>query len=222
MAATTAASFAVLSLQEAGETSETDTRARIRLRRDLDIRSFGTSAVRQPKAGERLIGEHDELGPGSSRHEELYVVVVGGATFTIDGEEVDAPQGTAVFVRDPASKRGAVATEDGTIVLAVGGTPGEAYRPSPGEVIAPFFALYNEKDYEGALAACHAMLEEYPGNALGLYNVACMESMLGRSDDALAHLGAAVDAWPAFKKNAAEDDDFAALREDERFKALIS
>src|SRR5215203_7341422 len=72
MAATTAASFAVLSLQEAGETSETDTRARIRLRRDLDIRSFGTSAVRQPKAGEPVINEHDELGPGSSPQEELY------------------------------------------------------------------------------------------------------------------------------------------------------
>lgn len=222
MAATTAASFAVLSLHDAEPATPADERARIRLRRDLGIGSFGTSAVRQPKAGERLIGEHDELGPGSNPHEELYVVVAGTATFTIDGEDVDAPQGTVVFVRDPASKRGAVATEDGTIVLAVGGTPGEAFTPSPGEVISPFFPLYNEKDYEGALAACHAMLEEYPGNALGLYNVACMESMLGRSDDALGHLEAAIDGWPTFKKNAAEDDDFATLRDDERFQKLIA
>jgi len=219
--ATTATSFSVLSLDEAGTTGD-DGRARVRLRGDLDIGAFGASAVRQPKAGERLIGEHDELGPGSDRHEELYVIVKGGATFTIDGADVDAPQGTVVFVRDPASKRSAVATEDGTTVLAVGGRRGEAFRPTPGEVIAPFFPLYNEKDYEGALAVCHAMLEEYPGNALGLYNVACMESMLGRSDDALGHLEAAIDGWPAFTKNAAEDDDFAALRADERFQKLIA
>jgi hypothetical protein len=218
--ATTATSFSVLSLDEAGTTGD-DGRARVRLRGDLDIGAFGASAVRQPKAGERLIGEHDELGPGSDRHEELYVIVKGGATFTIDGADVDAPQGTVVFVRDPASKRSAVATEDGTTVLAVGGRRGEAFRPTPGEVIAPFFPLYNEKDYEGALAACHAMLDEYPGNALGLYNVACMESMLGRGDDALVNLGAAIDAWPQFKENAAADDDFASLREDPRFQSLV-
>jgi len=218
--ATTATSFSVLSLDEAGTTDD-DGRARVRLRGDLDIGAFGASAVRQPKAGERLIGEHDELGPGSDRHEELYVIVKGGATFTIDGADVDAPQGTVVFVRDPASKRSAVATEDGTTVLAVGGRRGEAFRPTPGEVIAPFFPLYNEKDYEGALAACHAMLDEYPGNALGLYNVACMESMLGRGDDALVNLGAAIDAWPQFKENAAADDDFASLREDPRFQSLV-
>lgn len=219
--ATTATSFSVLSLDEAGTTDD-DGRARVRLRGDLDIGAFGASAVRQPKAGERLIGEHDELGPGSDRHEELYVIVKGGATFTIDGADVDAPQGTVVFVRDPASKRSAVATEDGTTVLAVGGRRGEAFRPTPGEVIAPFFPLYNEKDYEGALAACHAMLDEYPGNALGLYNVACMESMLGRGDDALVNLGAAIDAWPQFKENAAADDDFASLREDPRFQSLVA
>src|SRR5215212_865417 len=132
--ATTAASFAVLSLEDAGETGD-DGRARIRLRRDLDLGAFGASAVRQAKAGERLIGEH-----------------------------VDAPQGTVVFVRDPASKRAAVATEDGTTVLAVGGRRGEAYRATPGATIAPFFPLYTDKDYEGALAVCHAMLEQYPGN----------------------------------------------------------
>lgn len=222
MATTSATSFAVLSLEEAGADTAADERTRIRLRRDLEIGSFGASAVRQPKAGESVIGDHDELGPGSSGHEELYVVIEGGCTFTIDGESVEAPHGTVVFVRDPASKRSAVATEDGTIVLSIGGRPGEAFRPSPGEVIAPFFPLYEEQDYEGALAACRAMLEEYPGNALGLYNVACMESLLGHRDEALSNLAAAIEGWPQFKENASKDDDFAALRDDTRFRSLVA
>src|SRR5262249_56184146 len=97
-------------------------------RHDLEVGAFGVSASFQRKAGERLVGEHDEAGPGADRHEELYVIVQGGATFTIDGEDVDAPQGTAIFVRDPDAKRGAVANEDGTPVLAGGGRPPQGHR----------------------------------------------------------------------------------------------
>src|SRR5256885_6979184 len=45
---------------------------------------------------------------------------------------------TTLF-RSPAAKRGARATEDGTIVLAVGGTPGRAWSPGPGESMSGFF-----------------------------------------------------------------------------------
>jgi mannose-6-phosphate isomerase-like protein (cupin superfamily) len=48
--------------------------------------------------GDRLINEHDE----SQEHdlqEELYLVQRGRATFELDGERVDAPAGTLVFVR---------------------------------------------------------------------------------------------------------------------------
>ena len=219
--ATTETSFAVVSLEEALLAKDED-RARLRLRRDLDIGAFGASAVRQAKAGESAVSEHDELGPGSDGHEELYVVVAGGCTFTVEGEEVDAPRGTVVFVRNPAAKRSAVATEDGTIVLAIGGRRGEAFRVTPGEEIAPFFALYQDKDYEGALAECCRMLEKWPGNALGLYNVACMESLLGRDQEALANLRDAIDAWPRFKENAIADEDFVSLRDDPRFQALVA
>jgi tetratricopeptide (TPR) repeat protein len=219
--ATTETSFAVISLEEAARAKGED-RARVRVRRELDIGAFGVSAVRQAKAGESLIGEHDEIGPGSDGHEELYVVVSGGCTFAVEGEEVAAPQGTVVFVRNPTAKRSAVATEDGTIVLAVGGRRGEAFRVSPGEEIAPFFALYQEQDYEGALDVCLQMLEKWPGNALGLYNVACMQSLLGRTDEALPNLRDAIDAWPRFKENATADEDFASLRDDPRFQALIA
>ncbi len=217
--ATTETSFRVLSLpQEAGESE--DDRVFVRLRRALDLGAFGASAAFQAKAGDDVIGEHDELGPGADRHEELYVVVQGGATFTVDGEEIDAPHGTVVFVQ-PGAKRKAVAACDETIVLAVGGRRGEAYRVPPGGELFDFFDHYNEQDYEGALAACHVALEKFPGNALILYNVACMQSMLGQGDEALDTLRTAVEGWPQFKENAKQDDDFTSIREDSRFLELV-
>ena len=48
-----------------------------------------------------------------------------------------------------------------------------------------------------------------------------MESLLGRSDEALATLGTAIEGWPRFKENAQKDDDFESLRGDSRFIALV-
>jgi tetratricopeptide (TPR) repeat protein len=217
--ATTETSHRVLSLPDCALEGDGD-RVYIRLRRDLDIGAFGASAVYQAQSGSEVIGEHDERGPGADGQEELYVVVQGGATFTLDGDEVEAPHGTVVFVQ-PGTTRKAVATSDGTIVLAVGGRRGEAYRLPPGAELYDFFERSNQQDYEGALAACHVALEKFPGNALILYNVACMQSMLGRGDEALATLGTAIDKWPRFKENAQGDDDFASLREDPRFLELV-
>jgi mannose-6-phosphate isomerase-like protein (cupin superfamily) len=60
--------------------------------------------------------------------EELYVVLRGRATFTLDGREVDAPAGTLVHVHDPTVARTAVPAEPDTAVLAISGTPGLDYR----------------------------------------------------------------------------------------------
>ena len=94
------------------------------LRRDLGVTAFGVNAYIARTAGELVIEEHSE---GSAGHEELYVVANGRATFTIAGEEVDAPAGTLVAVTDPSIVRGAVAREPGTAVLVVGAPRGEAY-----------------------------------------------------------------------------------------------
>jgi tetratricopeptide (TPR) repeat protein len=218
--AATETSYRVLSLPEEGREGDGD-RVFIRLRRTLDIGAFGASASYQAKAGEEVVGEHDELGPGADGHEELYVVVQGSATFTLDGEEIEAPQGTVVFVQ-PGTTRKAVATSDETIVLSVGGRRGEAYRLPPGAELYDFFEHYKQEDWESALAACHVALETHPGNALILYNIACMQSMLGRGDEALATLAESVEKWPKFKENARADDDFASLREDARFTELVA
>ena len=230
--ATKQASHSVLSLHEAAHaaadrgfglgTDQDAGRGRVFVRRDLGIGSFGVNAFYQATRGGIVVGEHDETGPGAGGHEELYVVVSGGCTFTVDGEEVDAPNGTALFVGDPAPKRGAVATEDETTVLVVGGRPGEAFQPSAGEALAPFFRLYRNEDYEGALAACREALAAHPDNALILYNIACLESLLGHPEEALEPLGASLAASPAFKELAVADDDLAALRDDARFQALVA
>jgi hypothetical protein len=233
--ATTTTQFTVISLEEAGAAAaangfgmggppdpETGRRGRVYIRRDAGIESFGVNAFYQADGGAFVIGEHDELGPAGSGHEELYVVVAGDCSFTVGGEEFDAPGGTAIFVRDPATKRSARAKEDGTIVLAVGGRPGEAFKPGPIESISGFFRLYREQDYAGALAVLRSGLETNPGNAFILYNVACMEALVGRGEEALEPLAEALAAWPAYKELATNDDDFAALRDDPRFQALVS
>ena len=83
------------------------------------------------------------------------------------------------------------------------------------------FRLHGEKDYDGAMAICRGALETYPGNAFILYNVACLENLLDRPDDALATLATALERWPAYKETAREDEDFASLREDPRFIELV-
>jgi mannose-6-phosphate isomerase-like protein (cupin superfamily) len=217
--ATTETSHRVLSLPQEGREGDGE-RVFIPLRRTLEIGAFGAGAMYQARAGEEIVNEHDELGPGADKQEELYVVVQGSATFTLGGDEVEAPQGTVVLVQ-PETTRKAVATSDETVVLAVGGRRGEAYRLPPGAELYDFFEHYNAKDYEGALEACHVALEKFPGNALILYNIACMQSLLGRGDEALETLGTSVEMWPKFKENAQKDDDFAPIREDPRFVELV-
>jgi hypothetical protein len=107
------------------------------IRSTLGIRAFGINAYVAKRAGDRLFNEHDETEDlaGTQRHQELYIVFEGRATFTVDGEEVDAPAGTLVFVGDPCSRRSAVAAADDTMVLALGGPVGEPYQPPPWEEI---------------------------------------------------------------------------------------
>ena len=219
--ASTETSHRVLSLpQEAREAG--DDRSFVNLRRTLDIGAFGVGAAFQRRTGETVIPDHHEAGPGGDRHEELYVVVRGGARFTVGGEEIDAPQGTALFLHDPGAMRTAVATADDTIVLAVGGPRDHAYRTTPAASQEGFWDAYRAKDYATALAATKRGLEVYPGNAHLLYNVACMESLLGHYDAGLAALAESVARWEPYKDQARKDDDFVSLREDPRFLELVS
>jgi hypothetical protein len=218
--ATTETPYRVLSLpQQARESG--DDKTFVRIDSALDVGAFGVGAAFQRKAGETVISGHHEAGPGGGRHEELYVVVQGSATFTVEGEEIDAPQGTAIFVHEPGAMRKAVATENDTMVLAVGGPRGEAYRITPARSQEGFWEAYRAGDYAAALAATRRGLEMYPENANLLYNVACMEALLGNHDVALTALAESVAQWEPYKEQARKDDDFVSLREDPRFVELV-
>jgi tetratricopeptide (TPR) repeat protein len=186
------------------------------VRLHFGINSFGINAY-SARAGERVIEEHDELGHGAGRHEELYFVATGHATFELGGEEVDAPAGTAVFVRDPAVRRGAVAKEADTTVLVVGGVPGRVFEPSPWEAWLAAKPLLDAGQPDRGAAVFLQALERHPGNSNVLYNLACFESLAGRPDDALAHLTEAIELDPRMREWARADEDFAAIRDDPRF-----
>jgi hypothetical protein len=212
--------FAASSFEDLESHGESEGRSRLQVRRHFDIAAFGTNAYRAHEGGVDLIAEHDEVGPAANRHEELYVVVSGHATFTVDGEDVDAPTGTLVFVRDPAARRKAVAHEAGTTVLCVGGRPGEAFVVSPWEDMAEMWPPYRAKDYDRAIAILENVLERHPGNETALFNLACCESLAGRTDDALEHLRGALEHAP-FRESAKTDSDFDPIREDPRFVDLV-
>jgi tetratricopeptide (TPR) repeat protein len=220
MATATAKSYDVIALEDIEAGPEHDGRVPLNIRRHFDIRGFGVRANRAVGDG-HVVGEHDELGLGASGQEELYLVLSGKATFNIDGEPVYGTAGTLVFVRDPAVKRNAIAKEEGTTVLAIGGTPGEPFRLPVGEAMNDMWDPYRAGDYEGALEALQPVLEQRP-EALVCFNVACMEARLGRADDAIKHLEQAIEDDDRIKENIRIDGDLDSLREDPRFHALTA
>jgi hypothetical protein len=169
------------------------------IRRRFDIRSFGCNAYTAEKVGDWVVEEHTE----SSGHEELYFVARGRARFTLDGEDLDAPAGTLVYLHDHNVKRVAVAEEDGTTVIAFGAKPGTAFTPSAWEW---FFEAYAKDPEEGKLII-ESGLEELGEIPALLYHLACMEAKLGELDAAREHLARAVELRPELEKQAQEDED---------------
>ena len=190
----------------------------IPVREHLGIRAFGINAYTPGEDG-GLISEHDEAGSGQ---EELYIVLDGNATFEVDGETVDAPAGTFVFVR-PESRR--KATGDGT-VLAIGATTGEAYQALDWGEAWPFhnesMTAYGERRYADALEAVRGGLEHMPDHAGLHYNYACFATLAGETgDETFGHLRRSVELFPSFREQARKDDDFAAVRHDPRFEEAL-
>jgi quercetin dioxygenase-like cupin family protein len=123
--------YKTLTLDTAATQRDEDTGADwITLRHQLGVGAFGLNAWRAPEAGVQVIVDHEEADSG---HQEVYVVVAGHATFTVDGETIDAPSGTVIFVEDPALQRVGIAETPGTTVLTIGAKRGEVFTPSQWE-----------------------------------------------------------------------------------------
>jgi len=189
------------------------------VRKHFDIRAFGINAYAAAEAGQDVVEHHTEE---MLQHQEVYVVLTGRATFTLDGEKTEAAAGTIVFIRDPKVERSAVAEEPGTTVLAVGGKPGEAYTPSAWEYWFAATPLSQVGDHEAAIETVSAGFELHPEHRMLYYQLACYEALAGKTDDSLEHLNKAVAQSELMREWAQEDEDLVSIRDDPRFPAAPS
>ena len=190
------------------------------VRLHFGITSFGVNTWTARSAGDRILNEHDEADDAGEGDEELYLVHAGHATFELDGERVDAPAGTFVFA--PAGvKRTAFAEEPNTTIVAVGATPGKAYEPTGYEIWAPLGRLYQEGRYAEAADRGQELIEAHPEYPALLYNVACCESLAGRTADAVEHLRLAIERGEGHRSLAVGDSDFDPIRDEPAFKELV-
>jgi tetratricopeptide (TPR) repeat protein len=133
---------------------------------------------------------------------------------------VVAPAGTLVFAR-PGVKRTAVAEEPETTIIALGATPGQAYEPDGWELWAPLRPLYETGEHAEVADRLRGLVEAHPQYAELFYNLACCESLAGRTTDAVAHLRRAIDMSERSREYAKDDADFDPIRDEPAFKELI-
>jgi tetratricopeptide (TPR) repeat protein len=187
------------------------------VRRRFGIEAFGVNAYSSREAGAQIVEEHSE---SDLEHEEIYLVLRGRARFTIEGDEHELGQGELVFVRDPVLRRGAVALDADTIVLALGGKPGAAHEVSAWEAMFLAVPAMREERWDEAIRIHEEALVEKPDHPALLYNLACMEARGGRPEDALRHLRRAAELEPKWAVHAAKDSDFASIRNDPGFPSI--
>jgi hypothetical protein len=182
------------------------------VRKTLGVTAFGINAYTAANAGDEVVEEHTEQQLG---HEEIYAVVSGHATFTVDGEKIDAPAGTLVYLDDVTQKRHAVANEPGTTVLAIGGVPG-THEVSAWEYFFPALAPMRDGDYDTARRLLEEGLAEKDAPVLH-YQLACVEALSGNHDRALDEVTLAAGGSENLRKHAQTDADLASIRDDPRF-----
>jgi tetratricopeptide (TPR) repeat protein len=178
------------------------------IRSRLGIRPFGMNSYTAAEVGSEIVEDHTEETYG---HEEVYIVVAGHARFTLNGDEVDAPTGTIVHLPDPSVRRSAVAVDPETRVLAVGGKPGEAFRPSAWEL---FFRASKLPPQE-ALALVENS-DGYNADTAGYqYNLACFRALAGKPDEAVEAFREAYELDPnRVAEWAPGDSDLDSIREE--------
>ena len=83
-------------------------------------------------------------------------------------------------------------------------------------------AFYERKDLEGGIELMLRGVEgrSDPSGVL-LYQLACFESLAGKRDAAVEHLGAAIEVDPSWREDARADSDFDPLRDDPALQELL-
>jgi tetratricopeptide (TPR) repeat protein len=183
------------------------------VRRRLRVTAFGINAYSADDAGDSLIEEHDETSPGAGGHQELYLVARGTARFEIDGEPVDADEGTMILI-EPGVRRKAIAASAGATVIVIGGRPGTAMPPSPFEYWYAAIPAHEAGDHRRAYEIAAEGLEHYPDHGSLHYALACELALLGDREQALGHLRTAFANDPRTRDWARDEADLDSLRGD--------
>jgi hypothetical protein len=183
------------------------------LRAALDVRAFGINGYTASQAGEDVVEPHRE-----TVHQEIYLVLAGSATFTVDGDTFDAPAGTFVFLPEPDVDRQAVAREAGTTVLAIGGPP--TYEPSGWEWYFRASAI-RETDLAGARGVLEEGLSEHPESARMHYEMARQLAVEGDAEGSLTELRRTAELDAGRVVDAPDDPDLVSLHERTDFRQLV-
>ena len=95
-------------------------------RQVLGVTAWGMNVI-AIDAGATGYPTHDHRADGQ---EEVYVVLSGSATLLAG--EASHPMKAGDLVRIPPDVQRGFRTDEGVVLLAIGGTPGAVYTPNPG------------------------------------------------------------------------------------------
>jgi hypothetical protein len=179
------------------------------VRQAIGAQIVGMGAFTAERAGQDVVEAHRESEDGMG-HEEVYVVLRGRATFTLDGAELDAPAGTFVAVMDPGVHRRAVAAEPDTAVLALGGP--RVFTPSDSEWIERA-RPHLRSDPERALRILDELRAVKPHGPVA--EVADAFKALARGEETVARdtIAALLHRRPDLRDALADDEDLERLME---------
>ena len=98
--------------------------------------------------------------------------------------------------------------------------PDSIQRYAP-ELWEPARPLYEAGRYAEAADKGHELIGAHPNLAYLHYQVACCESLAGRTGDAVDHLRQAIDRWEGCRDMAKGDSDFDPVRDEPAFEELV-
>src|SRR5213082_946649 len=98
----------------------------VKARAELGVTAFGFQVIQLPPGFEGY-PEHDHADTGQ---EEVFLALTGSGWIDIEGERAELDGETLVRV-GPKARRKVYSGPDGLRLLAIGGSPGEAYKIVP-------------------------------------------------------------------------------------------